>query len=84
MDSPNGMTASEIQAASKLSYPTVIKWLEVLYAQGLVDYRQVGRSKLWFPRGMLQGMDEIDIERLLKLRRLGKELTGPQKVEQKE
>jgi len=84
MDSPNGMTANEIQTASKLSYPTVIKWLEVLYAQGLVDYRQVGRSKLWFPRGVLQGMDEIDIERLLKLRRLGKELTGPQKVEQKE
>lgn len=84
MDSPNGMTANDIKTASKLSYPTVIKWLEVLYAQGMVDFRQVGKSKLWFPRGVLQGMDEVDIDRLLKLRRLGKELTGPQKFEQSE
>jgi len=78
------MTANDIKTASKLSYPTVIKWLEVLYAQGMVDFRQVGKSKLWFPRGVLQGMDEVDIDRLLKLRRLGKELTGPQKFEQSE
>ncbi|MEW6222458.1 MAG: hypothetical protein AB1476_03985 [Candidatus Hadarchaeota archaeon] len=71
-----GVTTREIQEGTGLSYPTVIKWLEVLNVQGLLRYRQVGRSKLWFASETLEDMDEEDVNRLLKLKKLSIELKG--------
>lgn len=47
-NSPEGLTTGEIKRLTDLSYPTTLKWLEVLSAEGAVSYRTVGRSKLWY------------------------------------
>ncbi|MEW6592235.1 MAG: hypothetical protein AB1305_00885 [Candidatus Hadarchaeota archaeon] len=77
-----GVTTREIQEGTGLSYPTIIKWLEVLNVQGLLKYRQVGRSKLWFASETLDDMDEEDVSRLLKLKRLSIELKGSSAAEE--
>ncbi|MHC1598135.1 MAG: helix-turn-helix domain-containing protein [Candidatus Methanofastidiosia archaeon] len=43
-----GATASEISRALSINRMTAVKYLEVMRATGLVDYRKVGMAKQYF------------------------------------
>ncbi len=45
---PHGATGSEIAKYLGMNRVTVAKYLEVLRAEGLIDYKQVGRTKIWY------------------------------------
>jgi len=45
---PHGMTTSDIARALGMNRITVAKYLEVLKAEGIVDYKQIGKMKVWF------------------------------------
>ncbi len=45
---PHGATGSEIAKHLGMNRVTVAKYLEVLRAEGLIDYKQVGRTKIWY------------------------------------
>jgi len=46
--STHGATGSEIAKFLGLNRVTVSKYLDVLRAEGLIDYKQIGRTKIWF------------------------------------
>ena len=69
-ESSEGATTSELQASTGLSYPTLLKWLEVLNVEGLTRYRKVGKSHLWFASEVIDRLSEKEIDRMLKLRKL--------------
>lgn len=45
---PEDCMLDKITRGTSRSRATVLKYLEILYAKGLLDYKFVGRSKLWF------------------------------------
>jgi len=80
--SPSAIKTGEVKDATGLSYPTVIKWLEVLRAEGLVRYRTVGKSMRWFASEVIDGLSEEEIDRMVKLRKLGRTLGGQRAQEE--
>ena len=74
--SNDGIAAGKIKAATGLSYPTVIKWLELLRAEGRVRYRTVGKYMRWFASEVVDGLSEEEIDRMVKLGKLGRALGG--------
>jgi len=45
---PYGLTISEMARVLKINRVTLSKYLDVLREKGLIDYRAVGRAKVWF------------------------------------
>ncbi len=60
-----GLTTTEIQKTVNVSYPTLIKWLEVLRVEGLIDYRAIGKSRLWFASEKIRGLEKPLLDKLL-------------------
>ncbi len=60
-----GLTTTELQSKTGLSYPTMLKWLEVLRVEGLADYRTIGKSRLWFASETLKSMEKPLLNKLL-------------------
>lgn len=55
---PEECMLDKITRGINRSRATVLKYLHILEARGLVTYRTVGRSKLWMPAGDLEGTVE--------------------------
>jgi predicted hydrocarbon binding protein/DNA-binding CsgD family transcriptional regulator len=49
-DSLFGMSITEIADKIEINRMTAAKYLEIMYAKGLVSNKKVGTSKLWIPR----------------------------------
>ena len=45
---PYGLTISEMARVLNINRVTLSKYLDVLREKGLIDYRAVGRAKVWF------------------------------------
>ncbi|OGX07661.1 MAG: hypothetical protein A2Z88_00770 [Omnitrophica WOR_2 bacterium GWA2_47_8] len=76
---PQGASISDIAIASGHTRATVAKYLERMKAQGKVEYRDVGKSKLWTSsqshKKILVAEDDAPIRRLISVI-LGKENYG--------
>lgn len=68
---PNGASVSDIAQATGHTRATVAKYLEMMKLQSLVDYRDVGKAKLWVilnaKKKVLIAEDEEHIRRLVRV-----------------
>jgi len=68
---PYGLTISEMSRILKINRVTLSKYLDVLREKGLIDYRAVGRAKVWFINEDITILEAIfgdkDLPRLLRL-----------------
>ena len=46
--SPDGASISDVSERTKHTRATAAKYLELMKMEGLVDFREVGKAKLWF------------------------------------
>ncbi len=56
---PEDCMLDKITRGTSRSRATVLKYLEILHAKGILSYKFVGRSKLWFLKQSLQEKPEI-------------------------
>lgn len=64
-DTPSGLQMEEVAEKLGLTRHTIVKYLEVLRAEGKIHYQQIGRSKLWKEistdvKIRLLNMDDLD------------------------
>ncbi|MAG47181.1 hypothetical protein CL617_01125 [archaeon] len=65
----NSEEISTIELASKLNIErhTLVKYLEILRSKGLIDYKEFGRTKVWFESkspliSLFESNDEISVQ----------------------
>jgi hypothetical protein len=56
---PEDCMLDKITRGTSRSRATVLKYLEILHAKGVLSYKFVGRSKLWFLKQSIPGKPEI-------------------------
>jgi hypothetical protein len=56
---PEDCMLDKITRGTSRSRATVLKYLEILHAKGVLSYKFVGRSKLWFLKQAIPGKPEI-------------------------
>jgi predicted ArsR family transcriptional regulator len=71
-----GATVTDIASKLDMSRTTTVKYLEVMRATGLLDYKEVGMAKLWFVSTRLSYAEHILIE---KTRQVLKAIETPEK-----
>tara|TARA_Y100000310_G_scaffold341787_1_gene442099 strand:- start:2549 stop:3580 length:1032 start_codon:yes stop_codon:yes gene_type:complete len=69
---PDGVSTSDISERTKHTRATAAKYLELMKLEGLVDFREVGKAKLWFltqnkKKKILIVEDEANIMRLIEV-----------------
>lgn len=64
---PMGATVTDIAQKLGMSRTTTVKYLEVMKATGLLDYKEVGMAKLWFVATKLTYAQHILLERTKQL-----------------
>ncbi|MBU7018327.1 MAG: helix-turn-helix domain-containing protein [Theionarchaea archaeon] len=60
---PMGATVTDIAHKLDMSRTTTVKYLEVMRATGLLDYKEVGMAKLWFVSTRLSYAEHVLLER---------------------
>ncbi len=60
---PMGATVTDIANKLDMSRTTTVKYLEVMRATGLLDYKEVGMAKLWFVSTRLSYAEHVLLER---------------------
>lgn len=60
---PMGATVTDIANRLNMSRTTTVKYLEVMRATGLLDYKEVGMAKLWFVSTRLSYAEHVLLER---------------------
>ncbi|KYK30910.1 MAG: helix-turn-helix domain-containing protein [Theionarchaea archaeon] len=60
---PMGATVTDIANKLDMSRTTTVKYLEVMRATGLLDYKEVGMAKLWFVSTRLSYAEHILLEK---------------------
>jgi DNA-binding Lrp family transcriptional regulator len=60
---PMGATVTDIANKLNMSRTTTVKYLEVMRATGLLDYKEVGMAKLWFVSTRLSYAEHILLEK---------------------
>lgn len=73
---PMGATVTDIANKLNMSRTTTVKYLEVMRATGLLDYKEVGMAKLWFVSTRLSYAEHILLE---KTRQVIKAIETPEK-----
>ena len=73
---PMGATVTDIANKLDMSRTTTVKYLEVMRATGLLDYKEVGMAKLWFVSTRLSYAEHILLE---KTRQVLKAVETPEK-----
>jgi len=73
---PMGATVTDIANKLDMSRTTTVKYLEVMRATGLLDYKEVGMAKLWFVSTRLSYAEHILLE---KTRQVLKAVETPDK-----
>lgn len=73
---PMGATVTDIANKLDMSRTTTVKYLEVMRATGLLDYKEVGMAKLWFVSTRLSYAEHVLIE---KTRQVLKAIETPEK-----
>ncbi|MBU7042392.1 MAG: helix-turn-helix domain-containing protein [Theionarchaea archaeon] len=71
-----GATVTDIANKLDMSRTTTVKYLEVMRATGLLDYKEVGMAKLWFVSTRLSYAEHVLIE---KTRQVLKAIETPEK-----
>jgi hypothetical protein len=56
---PEDCMLDKITRGTSRSRATVLKYLEILHAKGILDFKFIGRSKLWFLKGPIPEKPEI-------------------------
>ncbi|MBU7013653.1 MAG: helix-turn-helix domain-containing protein [Theionarchaea archaeon] len=73
---PMGATVTDIANRLNMSRTTTVKYLEVMRATGLLDYKEVGMAKLWFVSTRLSYAEHVLLE---KTRQVIKAIETPEK-----
>lgn len=73
---PMGATVTDIAHKLDMSRTTTVKYLEVMRATGLLDYKEVGMAKLWFVSTRLSYAEHVLLE---KTRQVLKAVETPEK-----
>jgi DNA-binding Lrp family transcriptional regulator len=73
---PMGATVTDIANKLNMSRTTTVKYLEVMRATGLLDYKEVGMAKLWFVSTKLSYAEHVLLE---KTRQVIKAIETPEK-----
>jgi DNA-binding Lrp family transcriptional regulator len=73
---PMGATVTDIANKLNMSRTTTVKYLEVMRATGLLDYKEVGMAKLWFVSTRLSYAEHVLLE---KTRQVIKAIETPEK-----
>ncbi len=73
---PMGATVTDIANKLDMSRTTTVKYLEVMRATGLLDYKEVGMAKLWFPSTRFSYAERVLLE---KTRQVLKAVETPEK-----
>lgn len=60
---PMGATVTDIANKLNMSRTTTVKYLEVMRATGLLDYKEVGMAKLWFVSTRLSYAEHVLLEK---------------------
>jgi DNA-binding IclR family transcriptional regulator len=71
-----GATVTDVAHKLDMSRTTTVKYLEVMRATGLLDYKEVGMAKLWFVSTRLSYAEHILLE---KTRQILKAVETPDK-----
>lgn len=71
-----GATVTDIANKLNMSRTTTVKYLEVMRATGLLDYKEVGMAKLWFVSTKLSYAEHVLLE---KTRQVIKAIDTPEK-----
>jgi DNA-binding IclR family transcriptional regulator len=58
-----GATVTDIASKLNMSRTTTVKYLEVMRATGLLDYKEVGMAKLWFVSTRLSYAEHVLLEK---------------------
>jgi predicted ArsR family transcriptional regulator len=64
---PMGATVTDIADKLGMSRTTTVKYLEVMRATGLLDYKEVGMAKLWFVSTKLSYAQHVLLEKTRQL-----------------
>jgi len=65
-NNPEGLTGRKIGEILRITSGSMSKYLGMMYAERLVNYRQIGRAKLWFLNEMLRLPEDEAFRRLLR------------------
>lgn len=64
---PMGATVTDIADKLGMSRTTTVKYLEVMRATGLLDYKEVGMAKLWYVSTKLTYAQHVLLEKTRQL-----------------
>lgn len=65
-ENPRGLTGASVGRAVGLTSGSISKYLGMMYAEKLIDYREVGAAKLWFLSEELRLSEKERSERVMK------------------